>query len=316
MTPSIRVLAASKLSNFYLEALGSDVEVIGPIPESDLTHIKNPETIFAIAGQGESKVPAVMMAALPNLKVVSIMGVGYDGVDIPSAISKGAKVGHTPGVLNDDVADLAIALMLNVTRGIVHADSFVRSGHWSKGPIPLATKLSGLRLGIVGMGRIGLAIADRARAFKMPIEYTARSKKSELTFTFHANVLDLAKSVDVLVIITPGGASTHHMINSDVLEALGSKGFLINVARGSVVDEEALVYALQNKVIAGAGLDVFEDEPRPLAALLEMTNVVVTPHIGSSTEETRRDMANLAARNLLDFLKDGRMHTPIPECQV
>jgi len=270
--------------------------------------------IEVIAAGGESKVPASMMDALPALKLISVMGVGYDGVDVGHAIQRGAMVTHTPNVLNDDVADLAIALMLSVTRRIPQAHQFVRAGEWAKGGLPLATKLSGMRLGIVGMGRIGQAIAHRAEAFGMPIAYTARSAKSNLPYTFVADIEDLASQVDMLTLITPGGAGTHHMVNAAVLKALGPKGYIVNVARGSVIDEAALVEALQTGVIAGAGLDVFENEPTPLPALLTMDNVVLTPHVGSATDATRQAMADLATANINRHFAGEPLETPVPEC--
>ncbi|MGA0926889.1 MAG: 2-hydroxyacid dehydrogenase [Burkholderiaceae bacterium] len=312
MKPTL--LAASPLNPLFVKALETKYTVIGPMAHDALMTHPDRESIQVIAAGGESKVPATMMDALPGLKLISVMGVGYDGVDVPHAIARGAMVTHTPNVLNDDVADLAIALMLNVTRRIPQAHQFVQAGEWAQGGLPLATKLSGLRLGIVGMGRIGQAIAHRAAAFGMPIAYTARSAKSNLPYAFVANVEDLAAQVDVLTLITPGGAGTHHMVNAAVLKALGPKGYVVNVARGSVIDEAALVEALQNGTIAGAGLDVFENEPHPLPALLTMDNVVLTPHVGSATDSTRQAMADLATTNIDRHFAGQALETPVPEC--
>jgi lactate dehydrogenase-like 2-hydroxyacid dehydrogenase len=273
------------------------------------------DRIAALAGGGESKVPADLMARLPALKIVSIMGVGYDGVDVTAARARGVLVTHTPDVLNDDVADLALALCLNVARRIPQADRFVREGQWTKGPMPLASKMSGARMGIVGMGRIGQAIAQRARAFGMSIAYTARSAKPGLPYTFHDQVTALAAWSDFLVVITPGGAGTRKLIDARVLEALGPKGYLVNVARGSVVDETALIEALHKGGIAGAGLDVFEDEPNVPAALRQLDNVVLTPHIGSATRATRQAMADLAFENLRAFFAGATPPTLVPECR-
>jgi lactate dehydrogenase-like 2-hydroxyacid dehydrogenase len=243
------------------------------------------------------------------------MGVGYDGVDVATALKRSIVVTHTPNVLNDEVADLAIGLMLSVARRIPQADQYVRSGRWgTEGAMPLARKVSGARLGIVGLGRIGQAIADRAAAFGMSIAYTARSAKPGLAYPFYASALALAAEVDFLVVITPGGAGTLHMINAEVLKALGPRGYLINVARGSVVDEAALVEALQSGVIAGAGLDVFEKEPHPLEALRKLDNVVLTPHMASATRETRQAMADLAVANLLAHFSGQPALSPVPEC--
>lgn len=309
------IFAAAKLSPLYAQALSLRYDVIGPMPVADLMAHPQRSSIQVIAGQGESRVRADLMDALPALKLVSIMGVGYDGVDVGHAIQRGAMVSHTPQVLNDDVADLAIGLMLSVTRRLALADRYVRQGKWSQGPMPLAQKLSGLRLGMVGMGRIGQAIAQRALAFQMRVAYTARRAKPELPYRYLASAKALASEVDVLCVITPGGDSTFHMINAEVLQALGPKGYLVNVARGSVVDEAALVAALQSGQIAGAGLDVFEDEPRPLPALLEMDNVVLTPHIGSATNQTRQAMAQLATDNIDLHFAGSALKTPVPECQ-
>ncbi|MGH8848600.1 MAG: 2-hydroxyacid dehydrogenase, partial [Polaromonas sp.] len=263
---------------------------------------------------GESKVPRSLMDQLPALEIVSIMGVGYDGVDVPAALERRISVTHTPGVLNDEVADLAIGLMLSVARRIPQADQYVRAGRWVKeGAMPLTRKVSGARLGIVGLGRIGQAIAKRAEAFGMPIAYTARSAKPELPYDFYPTAKALAAQVDFLVVITPGGAGTRHLINADVLKALGPEGYLINVARGSVVDETALLEALQQGVIAGAGLDVFEKEPYVPEALWAMDNVVLTPHIASGTRQTRQAMADLAAGNLQAHFAGQPLLSPVPE---
>lgn len=309
------LLAASALSPYYLKALAAHYEVIGPMPLAELQSHPAREKIKVIAASGESRIAVEVMDALPALQLISVMGVGYDGVNAAAAVQRGVLVTHTPDVLNDDVADLAIALMLNVTRRLVQADRYVREGHWSAGPMPLATKLSGLRLGIVGMGRIGQTIARRALAFDMPVAYTARTAKPELPYAYHASALALAAEVDVLVVITPGGAATRHMINAEVLTALGAGGYLVNVARGSVVDEMALVQALKAGTIAGAGLDVFENEPTPLPDLLTLPQVVLAPHVGSATTATRTAMAQLAADNIHKWLDTARVITPVPECQ-
>jgi hydroxypyruvate reductase len=273
------------------------------------------ERIRAVCGGGESKVPAALIAQLPALEVVSIMGVGYDGVDVAACKARGVVVTHTPDVLNDDVADLAIALALNIARRIPQADRHVRAGQWPQGPMPLATKLSGARMGIVGMGRIGQAIAERALAFGMTIAYTARSAKSALPYAFHATPRALAAASDFLVVITPGGAATRKMIDASVLQALGPKGHLINVARGSVVDEAALIDALQRGVIAGAALDVFENEPNVPEALRALDNVVLTPHIGSATVATRQAMADRAFANLQAHFAGKPLPSAVPECR-
>jgi hydroxypyruvate reductase len=303
------LLAVAKLPPFLMAPLQEAFSVHGAPEGAPL------ERIRAIAGSGESKVGAELIARLPALQIVSIMGVGYDGVDVAAAKARGVLVTHTPDVLNDDVADLALALALNIARRIPQADRHVRAGLWPQGPMPLATKLSGARMGIVGMGRIGQAIAERARAFGMSVAYTARSAKPGLPYTFHDQVTALAAQSDFLVVITPGGAATRKLIDAKVLAALGPKGYLVNVARGSVVDETALIEALQAGTIAGAALDVFENEPQVPEALRALDNVVLTPHIGSATTATRHAMANLAFQNLRAFFAGEKPPTPVPECR-
>jgi hydroxypyruvate reductase len=313
--PRPHILAVAKLPPFLMEPLQASFEVHDRLHESDpAAFAKVAPLIRGIAGGGESKVPRTLMDQLPALEVVSIMGVGYDGVDVAAALERRIPVTHTPGVLNDEVADLAIGLMLSVARRIPLADRYVRAGRWAKeGPMPLARKVSGARLGIVGLGRIGQAIASRAEAFGMSISYTARSAKADLPYAFYPTASALAAAVDFLIVITPGGAGTRHMINAQVLAALGSGGYLINVARGSVLDEAALVDALQRGVIAGAALDVFENEPHPHAALWALDNVVLTPHMASATVQTRQAMADLAADNLRAHFAGAPLLTPVPE---
>jgi lactate dehydrogenase-like 2-hydroxyacid dehydrogenase len=305
----IDVLLAPKLSPLYVEQLNAEF-----VPHREIT-AENAARIRGVACGGESKVPGDLIAQLPALEIISVMGVGYDGVDVAAAKGRGIMVTHTPDVLNDDVADLAIALMLCTARQIPQADRYVREGKWTAGAMPLARKMSGARLGIVGMGRIGQAIAQRALAFGMTVAYTARSAKPQLPHSFHADVKQLARESDFLVVITPGGAGTRKLIDAEVLRALGPDGILVNVARGSVVDEAALIDALQRGVIAGAGLDVFENEPNVPQALREMPNVVLTPHIGSATTQTRRAMADLAIANLRSHFAGEPVKTPVPECR-
>jgi lactate dehydrogenase-like 2-hydroxyacid dehydrogenase len=316
----IPVLAAAKLSPLYQAPLAAEFDLLDRLQETDpAAFTRLAPTIRAIAGQGETRVSAELIAACPKLEVVAIMGVGYDGVDVAAARSRGVMVTHTPDVLNDDVADLAIALMLGAARRLAEADAHVRRGDWAaRGPMPLARKMSGARLGLLGMGRIGQAIAHRALAFGMQVAYHARSPRTQLPYAYAASPRELAAGCDFLVVITPGGAATLHMVNAEVLAALGKgrgEGILVNVARGSVVDEAALVDALQRGVIAGAGLDVFEAEPQVPAALRAMPQVMLTPHIGSATASTRQAMADLALANLRACLAGRPPLTPVPECR-
>lgn len=309
------VLAVTRLSPFYMEALQRAFTVHQQVHESDpAAFAALAPRIQAIAAAGDSRVGADLIRSLPALKIISVMGVGYDGVDVAEARRRGVVVTHTPGVLDDDVADLALGLMLCVARALPQADAYVRRGEWLRGPMPLQRKLSGSRLGIVGMGRIGQAIATRAQAFRMSISYTARNARPHLPYRHEPDLRRLAEQSDFLVVITPGGAATRGLIDASVLRALGPEGYLINVARGSVVDQQALVEALASGTIAGAGLDVFANEPEVPAALLAHPNVVVTPHIGSATSQTRQAMADLAFRNLEACFDDGSVLTPVPEC--
>lgn len=309
------ILAVAKLAPLFLDQLHAAYEVHDRLHETDPAGFaKVASQIRAIAGGGESVVSRTLMDQLPALEIVSIMGVGYDGVDITAALERRVPVTHTPGVLNDEVADLAIGLMLSVARRIPQADQYVRDGRWAKdGSMPLTRKVFGSRLGIVGLGRIGQAIASRAQAFGMSIAYTSRNAKPGSPYAFYPTAQALAAQVDFLIVITPGGDATRHLINADVLRALGPKGYLINVARGSVVNEAALIDALQNNLIAGAALDVFEIEPHVPEALWALDNVVLTPHIASATVQTRQAMANLAAANLKAHFAGQPLPSPIPE---
>ncbi|WP_394790112.1 2-hydroxyacid dehydrogenase [Rhodoferax sp.] len=318
---SIAVLAVAKPSPLLAPRLNAAFEVHAldaTLPAG--VAAETAPRIRAIFASGESKVSAELMANLPALEIISVMGVGYDGIDVAAAKARGVMVTHTPDVLNDDVADLAIGLMLSAARQLPAADRHVRTGLWPQGTMPLARKMSGARIGIVGMGRIGQAIARRALGFNMTVAYTARSAKPDLPWAYLPDAASLAAVSDFLVVITPGGAGTRKLINADVLAALGSsspqKGILVNVARGSVVDEAALIEALENGVIAGAGLDVFETEPHVPERLRALPQVVLAPHIGSATGQTRQAMADLAFDNLQCQLSGQPVKTPVPECRA
>lgn len=314
---AFEILAMPKVHPLYLAALRSNHtvhEYEGDVASADFAALAN--RIVGLAAGGESIVPRALIEHLPQLKVVSVFGVGYDGIDVQAALERGIPVTHTPEVLTDDVADLAMGLVLSVARNIAQADHHVRSGRWPQSAMPLGRKVSGARLGIVGLGRIGSAIARRATAFGMSVAYTARSEKSDSGFKFYPSATALAAEVDFLVVITPGGQGTRHLINAEVLAALGPQGYLINVARGSVVDEDALVDALAKGVIAGAGLDVFANEPQVPQALWAMPNVVLTPHMASATHQTRQAMADLAYANMQAALTGAPLLTPVPECQI
>lgn len=308
----IDILQASRIPPFLTERLKARFEV----------HVRETATpeilarVRAIVGGGEARIDQALMDMCPSLEVITICGVGYDGVDVQAAKARGVPVTHTPDVLNDDVADLGLALLLAVARNIPAADQFTRRGEWEKGLFPLTRKLTGSKLGIVGMGRIGQAIAKRAAAFDMEIRYHTRSQRTDVPYAHEPSLTALASWADFLLVITPGGAATRHLIHAQVLEALGPQSFLINVARGSVVDEQALIEALQKGVIAGAGLDVYADEPRVPVALRALPNVVLTPHMASGTAQTRGAMSELTLANLLAHFDGRPLHTPVPECRT
>lgn len=252
-------------------------------------------------------ITAAQLAALPKLKVLSSFGVGLDKIDVPAAKARGVAVGYTPDVLNDCVADTAFGLLLDVARRMSEADRWVRTGAWTKSTFPLGRKVSGARLGLVGLGRIGRTIAQRASGFDMPVRYHARHVVPDVPFTHEPSLIELAKWADYLVVITAGGPATRHLVNAAVLDALGPEGFIVNVARGSVIDEAALVRALQEKRIAGAGLDVFDDEPNVPEALFKLDNVVLLPHVASATQETRQAMADRVFDNLHGYFTSGQL---------
>ncbi len=253
---------------------------------------------------------AQLIGALPKLEIIACFGVGVDAVDVRFATSRGIAVTNTPEVLNDCVADLAIGLIIAVSRRLVVADNYVRAGKWvSQGAMALAVKVSGKKLGILGLGRIGREIAARAAGFRMEIGYHGRRPQSDVSFRYFAKLTDLARWSDFLVVICPGGAETRNLVNAEVMEALGPKGVLVNVARGTVVDETALVATLQAGKLGGAGLDVFADEPNVPSALMKMENVVIVPHIGSATVETRKAMADLVVANLQAHLRGQKLPT-------
>ncbi len=254
--------------------------------------------VRAIATRGDLGASTELIAALPNLEFIGCFGVGTDGIDLEAARARGIRVTNTPDVLTDDVADLALALMLGVTRKLFEGERHVRDGDWLKGNMPLATRLWGKRLGIVGMGRIGQAVARRAAAFSMEISYFGRSAQPDLPYAFVPDLVELAHWSEVLVATLAGGAATRGLIDSAVFEALGPEGYFVNVARGSVVDEPALIAALQTRRIKAAGLDVFLNEPHIDRRFLALDNVVLQPHHGSGTVETRQAMGQLVRDNL------------------
>jgi lactate dehydrogenase-like 2-hydroxyacid dehydrogenase len=270
-------------------------------------------SIGAVMTTGRTGVPADLMAQLPALGAIVNFGVGYDTTDVEAAAARGVLISNTPDVLTDCVADTAIGLAIDTLRRLSAADRFVRRGDWSVASYPLTRKVSGKRVGIVGLGRIGQAIATRFEAFGCPISYHSRREVPGSPYAYAATPADLAADVDILVVATSGGSGTQHLVDRQVLEALGPEGYLINIARGSVVDQDALVDLLLTGGIAGAGLDVYTDEPTVPAELMVLDNVVLLPHLASGTVETRAAMEQLALDNLDRWLADGTVLTPVPE---
>jgi lactate dehydrogenase-like 2-hydroxyacid dehydrogenase len=256
---------------------------------------------------------AELLKPFPKLEFIANFGVGYDGVDAAWCGKNGIIVSNTPDVLTDEVADLALGLLLSTIRQLPQADAYLRRGDWLKAPFPLTTTLRGRKVGILALGRIGKAIAQRLEGFGVEISYHGRSRQGDVSYHYHPTLVGMAKEVDVLLSVAPGGEATKHVINADVLKALGPDGILINVGRGSVVDEQALIKSLAAGTILSAGLDVFEDEPRVPQALIDMPHVVLLPHVGSASHHTRRLMGQLVVDNLISWFSGKGPITPVPE---
>lgn len=258
--------------------------------------------ILGLVTRGDVGVDNSILECLPDLKVISVFGVGTDAIDLDYAKQNNIQVEITHGVLTDDVADMAMALLLATSRNVCQADKFVREGKWLEGGFPLSSKVSGKRLGIFGMGQIGQAIARRATGFDMHISYASNNEKTELPYRFYPDIKQLASQVDVLVIAVSGGPHSAGVINKSVFDALPDHALVVNISRGSVINQQDLITALQNKNIGGAGLDVFADEPRVPHELINNNNVVLQPHVGSATHETRQAMSDKVLTNLYTHL--------------
>jgi lactate dehydrogenase-like 2-hydroxyacid dehydrogenase len=261
-----------------------------------------------------NKLDAAFMQKLPKLEQISSFGVGYDHIDAKWAGEHGIIVTNTPEVLNEEVADTALGLLLCTVREFSQAERFLRAGKWPQGQYPLTkATLRNRTVGMVGMGRIGKAIARRLEAFGVPVVYHSRSPQQGVSYKYYPKLIDMARDVDTLMVIVPGGPTTANMINAEVLEELGPNGILINMARGSVVDEPALIAALKDRTIYSAGLDVFAKEPQVPKELLDMDNIVLFPHLGSSTEVTRAAMDQLVVDNILAWVAGKPPLTPVAE---
>ncbi|CAH0246972.1 2-ketogluconate reductase [Pseudomonas sp. Bi70] len=304
------VLQVGRFPARFNERLQRDYQLIRLWEQKDFIaeHGAEVDIVVTSARYGCS---AEQLVQMPNLKAICSFGVGHDSIAVEEAKARGIPISTTPEVLNECVADTAIGLIIDTARQFAASDQHVRQGNWLKGQYPLTRKVSGKKLGIVGFGRIGKEIAKRAAGFDMGIRYHNRRPDPSADYGYEADLKALASWADFLVLACPGGASTHHLIDAEVLAALGAEGILVNISRGSVVDEPALVAALQAGTLGGAGLDVFEDEPRVPEALFAMPNVVLLPHVGSATEETRLAMENLVFDNLDAFIERGELITPL-----
>ena len=315
-SPPADILLLRKMHPLVEAALDARFTVHRPAPGAD------PDAVLREAGPrirglcvgGQVGVDGALMDRLPSLEIVANFGVGYDAVDAAEAGRRGVVVTNTPDVLTDEVADLAVALVLATVRRLPQADHYLREGHWpKKGPFPLTTSLRGRRIGILGLGRIGRAIARRLEGFGVEIDYHGRSRQADVAYGYHDTLVGLARAVHVLIVVAPATAGTRNIVDAGVLEALGPEGILVNVARGSLVDEAALTAALKAGTIHGAGLDVFENEPHVPAELTALDNAVLLPHVGSASEHTRAAMAQLVVDNVLSWFEGRGPLTPVPE---
>ncbi|MEJ5081680.1 2-hydroxyacid dehydrogenase [Ochrobactrum sp. MYb379] len=308
------ILVLGNFNEYAVQRLSGEFKV-KRIPKGDAALVEASWAGDVTGIASMSTVNAGLIDALPNLEIIGNFGVGYDAVDAKHAATKSVMVTNTPDVLNDEVADTTIGLLIDTVRELSKSQEFLRSGEWVKqGRYPLSKlSLRGRKVGIFGLGRIGKAVAYRVEAFGLPISYHNRRKSDDVSYAYYPSLLELANAVDTLILVAPGGAETEKAVNAEVLRALGSEGVLINIGRGSVVDEAALAEALKNGTIAAAGLDVFANEPNVPQALLDAPNTVLLPHIGSASEKTREGMADLVIDNLISWFDKGEALTPVSE---
>ncbi len=312
---TIEIVTCLPMPDYLLGALGEGYRCIGydfqtgaaSVPGVDVSAVR------AIAMTGEASLSEAFLDTLPRLEAISVFGVGYDGVPVDYCRRRGVTVLHTPGIMTDDAADVATALVLMTGRGLLRADRFLRRGDWLRGASPLENTLTGKTAGIIGLGRIGRAIAERLTALRMRISYIEQQPDPRVAYRHVGNLRDLAAESDFLIVACPGGPATRNLVGAEVLEALGPDGILINGARGSIVDEAALTAALRRGAIKGAGLDVYEAEPDVPEELIGLENVVLFPHIGSATIETRATMTAMCKDNLDRWFADGQTPHRIPD---
>ena len=312
---AFKVLMPSAMPKAVVETLEDGTELIKlwTMPDQEATLAAIAGEVRAIAVAGHLPVDGTYMARFPSLELVANFGVGYNNVDAVWAGQHGIVVTNTPDVLNEEVADTALGLLLATVRQLPAAERHLRAGRWPEGPFALTATLRGRTLGILGLGRIGKAIAKRAEAFGLAIVYHGRTPQPGIPYLYCPTVTALAEACDILMVIAPGGPETDKLVGADALKALGPNGILINVARGSLVDEDALVAALQDGTILGAGLDVFADEPNVPQALMDMEHVVLLPHVGSASHHTRAAMGQLVADNILSWMRGKGPLTPVKE---
>jgi lactate dehydrogenase-like 2-hydroxyacid dehydrogenase len=309
---TVDVLVLHKLNHWILEGLDKNFRCHHAWQAQDQAKFiaDAGAKVRGMACGGHGPVGPALLDKLPKLELVSCFGVGYDGVDVKACTQRKVRVTNTPDVLTGDVADLAIALAIATLRRLVAGDRFVRAGQWLKGALPLYDTLGGKTVGIVGMGRIGQAIARRCVACETTVVYHGPRKK-DVPYRYYPDLVAMAKDCDIVIVACPGGEATRNLVDARVIEALGKDGYLVNIARGSVVEEPALVKALVEGKLAGAGLDVFADEPRVPEALFKLDNVVLQPHVGSATTQTRKAMADLVVGNLVEHFAGRKLLTPV-----
>ena len=311
------VLMMAQMAPMIIEGVGKAFALhkLWEAPDSERLIGELSPRLRAIAAGGpvHDRVGPDFMAKFPKLEIISSFGVGYDHVDAKWAGEHGIVVTNTPDVLNEEVADTALGLLLCTVRELPQAERHLRAGKWANGDYRLTTSLRGRRAGVVGLGRIGKTIARRLEAFGLPVAYHGRTAQAGVSYRYYPDLVEMARDVDVMIVITPGGAATRHLIDAKVLEALGPNGILINVSRGSVVDQDALIAALKERKILSAGLDVYANEPHVPPELMAMENVVLLPHVGSGSVPTRNAMNQLVIDNLLAWTAGKKPLTPVPE---